>query len=73
MQSRKVKELSDEQLAIKLQNCEEQFFSLTSNIDSHRKLRLIANLNKSLEQLRYELDQRLQEKIKKKLEQNNSK
>lgn len=58
MQSRKVKELSDEQLAIKLKNCEEQYFFLTSNLDSHRKLRLLADLTKSLEQLRAELDKR---------------
>ena len=58
MQSRKVKELSDEQLAIKLHNCEEQYVSLSSNMDGYRKLRLVANLTKSLEQLRAELNDR---------------
>jgi hypothetical protein len=58
MQSRKVKELSDEQLVIKLHNCEEQYVSLTSNMDGYRKLRLLADLTKSLEQLRAELDKR---------------
>ncbi len=58
MQSRKVKELSNEQLAIKLQNCEDQYVSLTFNLDSHRKLRLLADLTKSLEQLRAELENR---------------
>lgn len=58
MQSRKVKELSDQQLIEGIRNREQEYVNLTSNLDSHRKLRLLADLTKSLEQLRAELENR---------------
>ena len=48
MNHEKIKQLSDEELRLKIQRCQHEYLSLTDNPDSWKKLRDIANLEKNL-------------------------